>query len=225
MGHHLRIVDDHQRRPLLSRQQSWAKQLALMLASSPITPNQISAFSIVFSLLGMCFLWLSAEANAWLYIGLMWLAALCCQLRLICNLMDGMVAIEGKQQSADGVLWNEFPDRVSDIAFFVGAGLATNEFGLSWAVAALAITTAYVRELGKGIDGVVDFSGPMAKPHRMALLSLAFMLAGSVELILLMFVGSFNPSSIVIGGLWICAVGCALTIFRRVMHIRHRLMS
>ena len=31
--------------------------------------------------------------------------------------------------------------------------------------------TAYVRELGRGLGFPADFSGPMAKPHRMAALT------------------------------------------------------
>ncbi len=59
------------------------------------------------------------------------LGALCCQLRLICNLLDGLVAVEGGRGGADGAFWNEVPDRVSDILFLGAAGVAAGQPG--WA--------------------------------------------------------------------------------------------
>jgi len=40
----------------------------------------------------------------------------------LCNLLDGMVAIEHGKQSQLGVLYNELPDRVSDSVLFVALG-------------------------------------------------------------------------------------------------------
>lgn len=43
------------------------------------------------------------------------------QLRLLCNLFDGMVAIEGGKKSDVGSLYNEFPDRIADSLLIVAA--------------------------------------------------------------------------------------------------------
>ncbi len=48
---------------------------------------------------------------------------------------------------------------------------------MGWAAASLAVLTAYTRELGAGIGLAPDFSGPMAKPQRMAALTAAAVLA------------------------------------------------
>ena len=64
----------------------------------------------------------------WVWIGFV-LAAVCVQLRLLCNLLDGMVAIEGGKQSPTGMLYNEFPDRVADSLFLVALGYAA---GCGW---------------------------------------------------------------------------------------------
>ncbi len=48
--------------------------------------------------------------------------ALCIQARLVCNLLDGMVAVEGGQKSFLGPLYNEFPDRVADSMLIVALG-------------------------------------------------------------------------------------------------------
>lgn len=158
------------RRPLKTRSAGWAKMVAAWLAQSRVTPNQISMLSM-----GM-----AALAAGAFYLGGSWLfaAALFMQLRLLCNLLDGMVAVEGGKSTSDGPFWNEFPDRISDILIFVGLGYGIGLPTLGWVAAALAVLTAYVRELGCNAGLPADFSGPMAKPHRMALLTVAALLAG-----------------------------------------------
>lgn len=54
------------------------------------------------------------------------LAAAMIQGRLLCNLMDGLMAIEGNLKSASGEIYNDAPDRVSDALILVGAGYACN---------------------------------------------------------------------------------------------------
>ncbi len=113
----------------------------------------------------------------------MWLvvAAACIQLRLLCNMMDGLVAVEGGRKTPTGDLWNEAPDRIEDSLFLVAAGYAAAGVAwgplLGWAAALLAMATAYVRALGQSLGLPADFRGPMAKPHRMALLTGAALLA------------------------------------------------
>lgn len=102
-------------------------------------------------------------------------AAVLIQMRLVCNLMDGMVAIEGGKKCATGDLFNEVPDRIADVAILAGFGFcALNQplgIHLGWLAAALAVMTAYVRMQGTALTGKHDFRGPMAKPQRMALVT------------------------------------------------------
>ena len=99
------------------------------------------------------------------------LAALCVQMRLICNLLDGMVAIEGGKSSAVGALYNEFPDRVADTILLTAAGYAAGMPWLGWAASLFAALTAYVRVFGGALGLPQDFSGIMAKQRRMAALT------------------------------------------------------
>lgn len=162
------------RRPLSSRNTAWARAIARRLADSEVTPNQISLASIGFALVGSLLL-LRPDWPVALV-----LAAVCVQLRLLCNLIDGMVAVEGRKGTPVGALYNEIPDRVADSLFLVGAGYGLGLPALGWFCALVAAITAYIRVLGGSLGLKQDFRGPQAKPQRMALLTVAC-LAGAVE--------------------------------------------
>jgi phosphatidylglycerophosphate synthase len=168
--------DKSDRRPLTSRDAGWARALTRRLAATAITPNQISIASMGFAAIAGAAFWAAGMAEGPSRIALLIVAAIGCQLRLICNLMDGLVAIEGGKHAPDGPFWNEAPDRVADILILVGAGLGIGWPALGWAAASLAVLTAYIRELGRANGLPADFSGPMAKPQRMALMTAAGLL-------------------------------------------------
>jgi phosphatidylglycerophosphate synthase len=138
-----------------------------------VTPNRISQASMLAAAFAGLAFWLAGEAQDGWRAGLFIAAALFCQLRLLCNLFDGMVAVEGGKGEADGPFWNEFPDRIADIFIFTGAGFAIGAPALGFAAASFAVLTAYVRELGRANGAPSDFSGPMAKQHRMATMTAA----------------------------------------------------
>ena len=81
------------RRPLASRDTGWARMLTRRIAATSITPNGISMASIAFAALSGLGFWLAGDAEGPLRPALLILAALCCQLRLLCNLLDGMVEV------------------------------------------------------------------------------------------------------------------------------------
>ncbi len=202
------MADDSNRRPLASRETGWARGISRRLAATSITPNQISAASIVAAAIaGICF-WLSGQAETSARAAFLIAAALFCQIRLLCNLFDGMVAIEAGKQSSDGAFWNEFPDRVADNLILVGVGFGIGNPALGWAAAALAVLTAYVRELGRASGQPADFSGPMAKPHRMALITAAAILSLLEPL-------WHAQGQLLTVALWGVAIGAAVTALRR----------
>ncbi|MCK9541837.1 MAG: CDP-alcohol phosphatidyltransferase family protein [Novosphingobium sp.] len=160
------------RRPLKSRGTAWARAFARLLLRTPLTPNAVSVIGIGFAALGaVCFA--LAPGQPLLWIG----GAFFIQLRLLANMLDGMLAVEGGRGSATGVLFNEFPDRIEDMLLLVAAGYGAGVPVLGWAAALLAMGTAYVRALGGSLGLAQDFRGPMAKQHRMALLTLAALAA------------------------------------------------
>ncbi len=196
------------RRPLASRDTRWAQATARRLAKLSVTPNQISQASILAGALAGGAFWLGGQSDGTARFPLFLGAALFCQLRLLCNLFDGMVAVEGGKASADGPFWNEFPDRIADIAIMAGIGYGIAMPGLGWAAACFSVLTAYVRELGRANEAPSDFSGPMAKPHRMAIATIAA-LVSSVEFL-------WNGHNQVLTlALAIIAIGAAGTALRR----------
>lgn len=165
-------MNDSNRRPLASRQTKWAHNITVWLAKTNITPNQISIGGMIFAAIaGVCFA-LSGSSEGLTRIALLLLAVLCCQLCLLCNLFDGMVAIEADKHARDGPAWNEFPDRIADLTILVGCGIGAGDPVLGWAAACFAILTAYIRELGSANQMPADFTGPMAKQHRMAIITI-----------------------------------------------------
>ena len=169
------------RRPLKTREWPFFKNLAAWLARAGVKPNVISAASIVFGAFAGIALALTGRAQDGWVMRTCWLmAAAFIQLRLIANLLDGMVAVEGRKGGPTGDLWNEAPDRISDAAIFIGAGYAAGSVPvLGWAAALVAVFVAYVRALGASVGAGQCFLGPQAKPHRMALMT-ALAIAGAI---------------------------------------------
>ncbi|MCZ0734227.1 CDP-alcohol phosphatidyltransferase family protein [Phreatobacter sp. AB_2022a] len=206
------------RRPLSSRDSAWAQAIARTLSSQTITPNQISQASVIAAFLAGGAFWLAGQTGGLGRALLLATAALFCQLRLLCNLFDGMVAMEGGKAEPDGPFWNEFPDRVADILILAGLGFGANAPALGLAAAAAAILTAYVRELGRACGAPSDFSGPMAKQHRMAVVTAAAVL--SIPSVLWGWHDEIPRAA-----LWTVAIGAAVTALRRSWRLVHWLKS
>jgi phosphatidylglycerophosphate synthase len=166
---------------LRTRQRAWAQGLARALTRAGVAPNAISTASLVFAAAaGVCLAW-TGRADGFARQALFLAAAACIQLRLLCNMLDGMVAIEGGRRTSYGEIFNDMPDRFADVVILVGAGYSIAAFSwgreLGWLAAVLAVMTAYIRLLGGSMGVPQYFLGPMAKPHRMALLTGACVVA------------------------------------------------
>ncbi len=199
------------RRPLKVRDVKVSQAIARWLAGKNITPNQISVASVFFALLSaVCLFNLPADSAIDSTL-LLLTAAFFIQCRLLCNLFDGMVAIEGGKSTKSGELFNDIPDRIADPLILVAAGSVSAlawASSIGWLAALLAVGTAYTRTLGKSIGAPSDFQGPMAKQHRMALLTAACVLS--------VFEGYFFPhGSILLAALIVVCIGCVLTIYKR----------
>ena len=154
-----------------------------------------------------------------------WLAAaLCIQGRLIANLLDGMVAVEGKRGGPTGDLWNEAPDRLSDAATLIGAGYAAgSEPALGFGAALVAVFVAYVRALGASAGAGQIFLGPQAKPQRMAVLTIACVVTAAVPTY--PAITGTPPSPLIAVALLVVIFGGAITAWRRLARIATHLRS
>jgi len=159
------------RRPIATRSWPIWVRAAKSLAQRGVSPNGISLAGMGFGVAAGAALAATTYASGFERVA--WLAgAVFIQLRLLANLLDGMVAIESGRASPLGELYNEVPDRVSDTATLIGAGLAVGgESTLGYLAACVAMFTAYVRATGKAAGVAQEFCGPMAKQQRMALLT------------------------------------------------------
>jgi phosphatidylglycerophosphate synthase len=204
------------RRELASRRTRWAASLAVFLAKSGVRPNMVSVAGLGFAALAGLAFTLAPSLDRETRAAVLVAAALGIQLRLLCNLLDGMLAVEHGLKSNAGEIYNEIPDRIADIVILIGAGYAVRElrYGvtLGWAAALAAVLTAYIRVFGGSIGAVQQFSGPMAKQHRMFTLTVAtFAAAGEV------LAGA--PARAIPAGLAVIAAGSIVTAIRRTMRI------
>jgi phosphatidylglycerophosphate synthase len=190
------------RRPLKSRNIVVFQKLAARLAKAGVRADAISAVGMGFGLaagvaLASTFYFEPPWEN------IVWLAAAALiQLRLLSNMLDGMVAVEGGRKSKAGPLWNEIPDRISDSATLIGAGYATGGIPeLGFVAALFAMLTAYIRSMG-ALNGAGEaFLGWFSKPRRMFFVTLAC-LAGAAGLSA--YVMPAVLLLIVVGSAWTC---------------------
>lgn len=210
------------RRDVKARGTRWAQGMAAALSRSGIRPNTLSILSIVFAASAGALLIVSARMSFPYNSGLLVSGVLLIQLRLLCNLFDGMVAVEGGMGTPSGSLFNDFPDRIADPLILVCAGYAARstpyavEFG--WLAGVLSVFTAYVRVLAGASGAKQRFLGPMAKQHRMALMTVAVLAsAASAKW------GYDGP--ILMTALAVISAGCVITALRRLVHAIRELES
>jgi phosphatidylglycerophosphate synthase len=205
------VSDATERRPIAARYWRVSQAAAHRLARCGISANAISIAGMVCGVAAGLLLALTSISlsGGWL----LWLvAALLIQLRLIANMLDGMVAIESATASRLGELYNEVPDRVSDTAILVGLGYAGgSNVALGYAAALAALLTAYIRSIGKGAGVGQEFCGPMAKQQRMFLATLAALYGAIVSPA---FAGNFPINPIVAIEVLIVIGGIATAIRR-----------
>lgn len=154
------------RRPIADTLRKTASISVRLCVKCNVHPNAVSILSILASAgAGICF-YLSGQ-SPWLVIA----AAALCYLRLWFNMLDGMVALASNKASRLGEVFNEMPDRASDVIILAGvahSGLC-NPIIAYWAII-MALAVAYVGTFGQAVGVGRQFGGLMSKPWRMVLL-------------------------------------------------------
>jgi phosphatidylglycerophosphate synthase len=199
------------RRPISARNSPYSQRISAFLAQHGVAPNVISIASVVFAIgASLCLIATSSNFTPRIW----WiLASILIVLRLLANMFDGMVAVETGKTSAAGELFNEVPDRISDVLIFISTGFAAGSSPhLGYITAILALFTAYIRAMGNHMGVSQLFIGPMAKSHRMFTL-VAFCLFNAI------IPAAWQLPSLLTWGLLIISVGSIITIIRRLQRI------
>ena len=212
------------RRPIASREARIWIAASKYLARAGVSANSISVAGVIVAIMAGTAAVLTAHTQGITQRVLWFAVALGCQLRLLANMLDGMVAIESRTASPVGELYNEVPDRISDAAVLLGLGYAAGGWPeMGYLAALLAVFTAYVRAACKVVGAPQDFRGPMAKPHRMFLVTVSAILLAvapakwQVEL--------RDDKGIAAVVLLLIAIGCVLTAVRRLARSARYLRS
>ena len=203
------MENDKNRRPLKVRGFRVMRNIAKSLSDKKISPNLISIYSVAFAAVAaLCFI-LAGYFDGVIVKRIFFVFVIIfVQMRLLCNLFDGMVAVEGGLKTPSGELFNDIPDRIADPLILIAAGYSVDFFGISgvmgWIAGILALMTAYIRTLAASIGAPVNFCGPMAKQHRMATITVAcILMVVSPEAYIIFF------------ALLLIILGSAFTVFRR----------
>lgn len=203
-----------ERRPIASRNTRWAQSLAKAVARAGITANAVSILGVGFACIGAAAFGLTLRSTSWVP----WvIAAAGIQGRLVCNMIDGMVAVEHRGATPTGALYNDVPDRIADSVLLVAAGYSITRPELGWACALVAMLTAYVRALGGALGTPQFFCGPQAKSQRMAVLTVAALAAA-------VFPDTVGGNSMLLA-LVIILAGSVITVVRRLRLIARELNS
>jgi archaetidylinositol phosphate synthase len=146
-----------------SKWQQALRPLVAFCARNQVYPDVFTYGAVVLSFVG-AFAFLRAGARrAWL-----WLVPPCVLVRLLLNLMDGLVAREMGLASAWGEVKNEFGDRVADTAIFLGLGFGGYvDVRLVTLALALILCVSYLGILGKALGAVRVYGGIFGKGDRM----------------------------------------------------------
>jgi phosphatidylglycerophosphate synthase len=214
------------RRPLALRSLACWKWLLGRLAARKVTPNQISVLGMAAGLAAGTALALTPllESGAPSQRLLLLASVLLVILRGACNIFDGVLAVETGQASRVGLLYNEVPDRISDIAILAGAGFAIGGHPLLGLAAAMGSPmTAYIRVQVQLAGAAADFSGPMAKPARMVILCVA---VGVLALLPTeWWPVRFGGLGLIAASLALIAAGTAVTSLIRLRRAAHELQT
>jgi len=152
--------------------------MARWLAATGVSANAISLSGMLAGVgagVALSFTDCRCGAERALWLG----AAALVLLRLLANMLDGMVALESGKPSRIGELYNEVPDRIADAAVLIGAGYGEGaSVALGYLAACVALFVAYIRTVARVAGAPSDFRGPMAKQQRMWTVILAAVYLG-----------------------------------------------
>jgi CDP-diacylglycerol--glycerol-3-phosphate 3-phosphatidyltransferase len=148
--------------------QKLLQPILVFLRKIGVSPNQITIFTVFFSIALGVFLFFAIENKLWfLFVSLGLL------LRMALNALDGMMAKQFNLQSKKGEILNELGDVISDVAIFfpfIYFESLKTEYVIIFIV--FSIINEFCGLLSKSINGERRYDGPMGKSDRALLVGL-----------------------------------------------------
>jgi phosphatidylglycerophosphate synthase len=147
---------------LKPRFQALLRPLAVQLAKSGVTANQVTVAAAVISVIVGAFVAVRAPERTPFFLIPLWMFV-----RMALNALDGMLAREFGQKSRLGALLNELGDVVSDAALYAPFAFIA-PFSIAWvaAVVVFACITELSGVMGPMIGASRRHDGPFGKSDR-----------------------------------------------------------
>lgn len=201
------------RRPIAGMFRRTAEGAVRIAVRAGIHPDVFSYGSIVAAGISAWFFWQSAHHPRYLAV-----AVAFAFLRLWLNMFDGMVAIAAGKASKKGEIVNDLPDRVSDVLIFLGVAHSSwcNPL-FAYLAAMAALFVAYVGLFGQAVGVQREFSGIMAKPWRIVVLSIGALV--TMFLVLNSRSYWYNGFLVLDWTHFVILAGCVQTVIVRLMRI------
>lgn len=149
--------------------QAVVRPLERLAIRSGLSADAITLLAVPVAALGGACL-AASDVVQWLLLVVPVLAAL----RLILNLLDGMVARATGSMHPMGEMWNELGDRLADVLFIGGLAFAPEvDARLVLAAVAAAVLSSYAGITSRAAGASRQYGGVMSKPGRMVVLGIA----------------------------------------------------
>jgi CDP-diacylglycerol--glycerol-3-phosphate 3-phosphatidyltransferase len=172
----------------------------VVLVRRRVHPDYLTLGALALSILGGLAL-VGSRREIWLLLAIPIVAIG----RTALNALDGLVARDTGLARPWGEVLNEFSDRLSDVALFVGVALAHGSNAwLGGAVIVVMLLSSYLAILSKAAGGRRQYVGVMGKADRMIHLSIAAIVALVLE-----------GYPVLTYFLWIVLAGLCITIAQR----------
>lgn len=185
------------------------KPLETFLIRNKVHPTVINIMALVLSVIGGFVLY-CADKNIWLLLYIPFMAFM----RTAFNALDGMVARSLKVKNQEfGEVLNEFFDRISDAAIFLGLAFSVYvDTMLGVFTVGLILLNSYLSIVSKAAGGARQYGGFMGKADRM-------IYVGAMAVFILVFDDFFVANYFVAFVL----VGTAVTMLQRFFSIKKEL--
>jgi CDP-diacylglycerol--glycerol-3-phosphate 3-phosphatidyltransferase len=142
--------------------QNLLRPIVITLKNKGFTPNQVTWFAMLLSLLGGIFIYLSHAANWSLF-----LLPLILFVRMALNAIDGMLAREHDMQTIKGAMYNEMTDVMADVVLYLPLAVAANvNPSLLVSFIIIGIFTEMAGVVAQAINNDRRYDGPMGKSDR-----------------------------------------------------------